>query len=210
MQQFCWLGDPEIVLALTKTNDYGSNDDIIVDTIHVKADGSILQALVEAVLMDQPVEISDFYIKDTRINDRNSALPAVWVDLVTDLRKSTVVCVMPQSTRGDYTTALRILRPLANNGCAEAQYALGSAYLSGEGVQEDYAEAMKWYRHAADQGSCAARLMVSKMYENGEGVSPTDGLSSITEGQCPARNIGSLTPTSGPTRAVAGTDGSCQ
>jgi hypothetical protein len=40
--------------------------------------------------------------------------------------------------------------------------------------------------------------------------SPTDGLPSTAEGQCPARTIGSSTPTSGPTPAVAGTDGSCQ
>ena len=41
-------------------------------------------------------------------------------------------------------------------------------------------------------------------------LSVTDGLPSFAEGQCPARTIGSSTPTSGPIRAVAGTDGSCQ
>ena len=43
-----------------------------------------------------------------------------------------------------------------------------------------------------------------------DGVLATSGLPSIAESQCPARNIGSSTPTCGPTRAVAGTDGSCQ
>jgi hypothetical protein len=42
------------------------------------------------------------------------------------------------------------------------------------------------------------------------GVPPTDGLPSIAESRCPAPIIGSWTPTSGPTRAVAATDGSCQ
>jgi hypothetical protein len=42
------------------------------------------------------------------------------------------------------------------------------------------------------------------------GVPPTDGLPSIAEGQCPARTIGSSTPTSGPTRAVSGMEGLCQ
>jgi hypothetical protein len=39
---------------------------------------------------------------------------------------------------------------------------------------------------------------------------PTDGLPSIAEGQCPAPATGSKTPTSGPTRAVARTEGTCQ
>jgi hypothetical protein len=42
-----------------------------------------------------------------------------------------------------------------------------------------------------------------------DGVPRTDGLPSIAESRCPAGSIGSSTPTSGPARAVPGTDGSC-
>jgi TPR repeat protein len=48
--------------------------------------------------------------------------------------------------KGDYATALRLIRPLADKGNADAQYNLGVLYEKGQGVPQDYAEAMKWYR----------------------------------------------------------------
>ena len=54
--------------------------------------------------------------------------------------------------RGDYATALQLLRPLAAQGSAQAQYKLGLMYQAGEGVSQNYAEAAKWFRKAADQG----------------------------------------------------------
>lgn len=46
--------------------------------------------------------------------------------------------------RGDYTTALSLMRPLAEEGLAAAQTSLGFAYSHGEGLPQDFAEAMKW------------------------------------------------------------------
>ena len=54
--------------------------------------------------------------------------------------------------RGDYATALRIMRELADQGNVSAQTALGFMYEDGLGVTQDYAEAVKWFRKAADQG----------------------------------------------------------
>ena len=54
--------------------------------------------------------------------------------------------------RGDYAQALKILRPLATQGNAGAQYNIGFMYASGQGVTQDYKEAVKWYRLAAAQG----------------------------------------------------------
>jgi len=51
--------------------------------------------------------------------------------------------------RGDYTEALIAFRKLADQGDAEAQYFVGSAYNLRVGVPKDYAEAAKWYRMAA-------------------------------------------------------------
>ena len=48
--------------------------------------------------------------------------------------------------RGDYAIALRLIRPLADQGNADAQYNLGVLYEKGQGVPQDYAEAVKWYR----------------------------------------------------------------
>ncbi len=54
--------------------------------------------------------------------------------------------------KGDYATALRVLRPLAEQGEAQAQNNLGAMYAKGQGVPQDYAAAIVWYRKAAEQG----------------------------------------------------------
>jgi TPR repeat protein len=73
-------------------------------------------------------------------------------------------------SRGDYPTALRLWRPLAEQGFAEAEYDLGYMYLKGHGVPPNYAEAMKWYRLAADQGLAAAQHGLGVFYADGKGV----------------------------------------
>ena len=51
----------------------------------------------------------------------------------------------------DYGEAFERLRTVADQGLAQAQFAVGAMYTEGEGVPQDYAEAAKWYRKAADQ-----------------------------------------------------------
>ena len=72
--------------------------------------------------------------------------------------------------RQDYATALRLWKPLAEQGDARAQTRLGSTYVLGEGVPQDYAEAMQWYRKAAEQGHAPAQNNLGVMYEKGLGV----------------------------------------
>ncbi len=72
--------------------------------------------------------------------------------------------------RGDYATALRELRPLAEQGDAKAQYRLGVMYHEGKGVPQDYAEAVKWYRKAAEQGNARAQHNLGVMYRMSQGV----------------------------------------
>ena len=60
--------------------------------------------------------------------------------------------------RGDYATALKELRPLAEQGHAGAQYFIGYMYYKGQGVDQDGAEAVKWLRKAAEQGDVKAQL----------------------------------------------------
>jgi TPR repeat protein len=76
---------------------------------------------------------------------------------------------------GDFATALRLLRPIANQGNASAQLNLGGMYYRGQGVQQNYAEAAKWYRLAAYQGNATAQLNLGGMYYMGQGV-PQDYL----------------------------------
>jgi uncharacterized protein len=72
--------------------------------------------------------------------------------------------------RGDYATAYRLWRPLADQGNADAQDNLGKMYAEGQGVPQDYAEAVKWYRLAADQGNAQAQTNLGVMYYEGQGV----------------------------------------
>ena len=55
-------------------------------------------------------------------------------------------------SKSDYTTALREIKPLAEQGNADAQSLLGIMYEFGQGVPENIKTALKWYRLAADQG----------------------------------------------------------
>jgi TPR repeat protein len=54
--------------------------------------------------------------------------------------------------RHDYATALRLIRPLADQGDANAQYILGVFYNNGLGVPQDYVRSHMWLNLAATQG----------------------------------------------------------
>ena len=53
------------------------------------------------------------------------------------------------SNRGDYATALQLLRPLAEQGDARAEISLGHAYLQALSVPKDYTQAHMWFSRAA-------------------------------------------------------------
>ncbi len=59
--------------------------------------------------------------------------------------------------RGDYATALKEWRPLAEQGDALAQYNLGVMYFMGRGVPQDNVQAHMWLNLAAAQGHELAR-----------------------------------------------------
>ena len=54
--------------------------------------------------------------------------------------------------RGDYDTALKEWRPLADQGLAAAQNNLGAMYINGEGVRRNYVQGYMWLSLAAKQG----------------------------------------------------------
>lgn len=47
-------------------------------------------------------------------------------------------------------------RAAAEQGDAQAQFALGLSYFFGQGAEQSYPEAAKWYRKAAEQGLAKA------------------------------------------------------
>lgn len=73
-------------------------------------------------------------------------------------------------TAGDTETALRLSRPLAEQGDARAQSLLGLILRTGRGVPKDENEAAKWFRRAADQGDNIAQFELGFMYSTGRGV----------------------------------------
>ena len=74
--------------------------------------------------------------------------------------------------RGDYDTALKEWRPLAEQGDALAQFNMGVMYEQGKGVPQDYQEAGRWFRLAAEQGDALAQAVLGLMYDLGQGVWP--------------------------------------
>ena len=72
--------------------------------------------------------------------------------------------------RNDYATAIKLWRPLADTGNANAQLKLGYMYEQGHGVLQNYKEAVKWYKLAAEQGDVRAQFSLAYMYSDGQGV----------------------------------------
>ena len=73
--------------------------------------------------------------------------------------------------RHDYKTALRLIRPLAEQGNANAQYNLGVLYDNGLGVPQDRVSAYMWLNLAAMQGRESAatiRDLVARLMTPGQ------------------------------------------
>jgi uncharacterized protein len=80
----------------------------------------------------------------------------------------------PKSESSDRATPnlsdIAKLRAQAEAGDAVAQFELGRAYESGNGVAQNDDLAVAWFRKAADQGSAAAENDLGIMYQLGRGV----------------------------------------
>ncbi len=81
--------------------------------------------------------------------------------------------------REAYQDALRLCRPLAEQGDPVAQNALAGLYYSGDGVPQDDAEAARWYRRAAEQGHAEAQYALGLLiYHIGRGA-PQDNTQAL-------------------------------
>ena len=72
--------------------------------------------------------------------------------------------------RADYAKALKLARPLADEGDPRAEAVIGLAYYRGRGAPHDDAEAAKWLLRAADKGDAVAGYTLGVMYGEGRGV----------------------------------------
>lgn len=75
---------------------------------------------------------------------------------------------------GDYATAVRAWRPLAEAGNRDAQFNLGLAYENGLGVPADARAAERWYRRAAEQHDRQAQAYLAEMHAKGLGIPRDD------------------------------------
>jgi len=72
--------------------------------------------------------------------------------------------------RGDYATEIELSRPLAEQGNAAAQTALGWLYEQGHGVPQDYVAARGWYLKAAANDDPQSEFNLGVLYARGRGV----------------------------------------
>lgn len=75
---------------------------------------------------------------------------------------------------GDYTTTIKELQPLAEQGDVISQYMLGDMSEKGLGMPADYAKAFRWYRLCADQEYAACQILLGYLYRRGLGVAQND------------------------------------
>src|SRR5271155_3415300 len=71
---------------------------------------------------------------------------------------------------GDYETAFKIWKPLADSGDANAQCDLGIMFQKGLWVDKNPAEAFRLFQLAAEKGNGQAQFQLAQMYAKGWGV----------------------------------------
>lgn len=71
---------------------------------------------------------------------------------------------------GDYRAAIRAWQGPAERGHAGAQFSIGVAYATGNGVPQDLGLAVSWWQLAANAGHVTAQLNLGLLYWRGEGV----------------------------------------
>lgn len=68
----------------------------------------------------------------------------------------------------DYTTALSLLKPLADEGNAEAQCVIANMHHLGLGVERNILEAIKWYMKSSKLGYAIASNNLAGIYLSGD------------------------------------------
>ncbi len=71
---------------------------------------------------------------------------------------------------GKYEEAIKLYKLAAKEGDKEAQYILGSAYFTGDGLEKDINKSLYWLEKSAKQGLSRAQAFLGFIYENGQGV----------------------------------------
>lgn len=92
---------------------------------------------------------------------------------------------------GDYTKAFRLLKPIAEQGDAEAQCLIANMYHLGLGKTRSVSEAIKWYVRSASQGYGLASNNLAGIFMAGDDGVAVDR-ESANKWYCKAREQGFL------------------
>lgn len=107
-----------------------------------------------------------------------STAPAAAVPALSALESPSDVDLMEAAFRegvelyqtGDYSAAALAWQAPAKRGHAGAQFSLGVAYATGNGLTQNLEHAIQWWQAAAAQGHVSAQLNLGLLYWRGEGV----------------------------------------
>jgi len=80
---------------------------------------------------------------------------------------------------GDFAEAYCMMRPLAEEGDADAQYNIGWMYMNGYGLRVNDSLALEWWEKAADQGHSDASFSIGMLYSLGDGEISKDSEAAI-------------------------------
>jgi TPR repeat protein len=78
---------------------------------------------------------------------------------------------MAAYNRGDYVLAIRLFRPMAEQGNPKAQNVMGVMYRKGEGVPRNLRRAFMWFSFAAKRGDAAAK---AELHEVSKSMMPAE------------------------------------
>ena len=87
--------------------------------------------------------------------------------------------VVPASAEPAKVPTPQVIKTMAEQRDAYAQYRMGYRYANGDGVEKNLVESLKWYRKAAENGQVEAQYRLGFIYEQGKGV-PVDYVESAS------------------------------
>ena len=102
------------------------------------------------------------------MNHRYLAISGVLLALASPLPAQSVKAGIEAWQKSDYSAAVAIWRPLAENGDADAAFNLGQAYRLGRGVPTNLGAAQSWFERAARKGHVDAETTLGLLlFQNG-------------------------------------------
>jgi uncharacterized protein len=120
----------------------------------------------ELVIVENPVQTQAQV--QTEVSKDIKEIPSVEAQQESKLTREKIFAQGKSAFQsGEFDKAIELVRPLAEQGDAEAQLSLGVTYDRGK---QEYIEAIKWYKLAVAQGDSIAQQMMGLMYIQGRGV----------------------------------------